>query len=460
MFFQKIRAALAQWPHKKEAETMKTDRMTEEKALDSFMEQQFAHNSISAAFPADIASLRAEDLKPAPCRERIDLREMAVLTLDCDETRDMDDAVSLEQTEQGWLLGIHIADVAAYVTPGSRLDEIATERGASIYLPNRTLPMLPPVLSQDLCSLNENRDRNALSLLIGITRAGSVLDYRLCKSRIRSRVKGVYSEVNSIFSHTAARETLRKYRPFLSRLWDLKRLADALRERRCRLGADVAPGEEVKAAVVGGEIQLRLQRQGEAEMLIEELMILANSLVAQTCLTNGLPCLYRTQEEKNRLAGYTPDFTRHSSLAIRGTGYTHFTSPIRRRADCFVHQVLTDWLNGESAEKLRRKYSPELVEEMALIATKRLRRAQTMQLMSLQFCCSRYFAVQSQTVYRGTVVGFNRQKLPILCLEAFPIYVLGSLSLGAQIGERYAFHIAVNDATRKLYAACGRRTAS
>ena len=83
-----------------------------------------------------------------------------------------------------------------------------------------------------------------------------------------------------------------------------------------------------------------------------------------------------------------------------------------------------------------------------------------MQLMSLQFCCSRYFAVQSQTVYRGTVVGFNRQKLPILCLEAFPIYVLGSLSLGAQIGERYAFHIAVNDATRKLYAACGRRTAS
>ncbi len=438
---------------------MTVNHMTDEVLVNKFMEEQFAHNSISADFPEDIASLTAQDLNPAPCRCRMDLRRMPTLTIDCDETKDMDDAISLVQTADGYLLGVHIADVSAYVVPGSRLDEIASERGASIYLANQTIHMLPPVLSQDLCSLNPNQDRNALSVLIRMTKSGKVLDYSICKSLIRSRVKGVYSEVNSIFAHTASEQVLNKYRPFISSLWEMSRLAQLLREQRRAAGVDVSATEEVKASVINGEIQLRLHKQGVSELLIEELMILANSLVAKSCLANNLPCLYRTQEERDTMAKYTPGFTRHAELAIECGGYTHFTSPIRRRADCFVHQVLSDWLNGESAEALHEKYSDELVEEMAMIATKKMRRAQTMQKLDRQFCFTRYFAGRYQNIYLGRVIGFNRQKLPIICLESYPIHVLGSLALGAKIGERYSFHIVANDSTHRLYASFSRKIA-
>ncbi|MBQ6610431.1 MAG: RNB domain-containing ribonuclease [Oscillospiraceae bacterium] len=439
---------------------MKTVLITDEMLLDKFMDEQFEKNTISVSFPEDVASLLAQDLTPAPCKNRMDLRRLPCLTIDCDDVRDMDDAVSLVRTKTGYLLGVHIADVAAYVRPGSRLDEIAAERGSSIYLANRTIPMLPPVLSQDLCSLNPNEDRNALSVLIDITKDGQVRRYMVTKSLIRSRVKGVYSEINSIFSRNASPAVVSKYRSFIPALWDMKGLTEKLRRKRCAAGANTAPSEEVKITVQNGEIQLALHRQGASELLIEEFMVLCNSLVAEYCQSNHIPCLFRTQDKKNTLAKYEPCCGRHADLAIEDTGYLHFTSPIRRYSDCVVHQTVSAWLDGASAEELNARYNREYMEEVALIATKRFRRAKAMQLVHSKFCFTRYFACRREELYLGRVIGYNKQQRPILCMDAYPIHVLGDLALRAQIGEKFSFRISADVDNRKLYAELPRRVAA
>ena len=438
---------------------MKKESMNDEALLDRFMNEQFAHNGVSVSFPEDIAALKAEDLKPAPCRDRMDLRRMPTLTIDPLDANELDDAVSMMRTRTGYLLGIHIADLAAFVEPGSRLDEIAAERGCSIYLPDRTVPMLPPAV-KERCSLEPNVDRNAVSVLVDLTKEGRVRKYMVTKSLIRSRVRGVYAEVNSIFSGSATPKVLARYRDFIAPLWDMKGLSEKLRKERAAAGADVSPTEEVKVSLCGGEVRLNPCRQGAAEMLIEEMMVLCNSLIARFCLENRIPCLFRTQEEKNVLAKYEARCGRHAELAIENGGYTHFTSPLRRLCDCRVHQALSDWLNGASAEELGEKYSEEYMEEAALLATKRFRRAQTMQFLSSQFCYARYFSRRCLEVYSGKVVGYNRQNLPILCMEEYPIRILGSLALNARIGERFSFRIAADMDTRRLFAQTPVRAAA
>ena len=128
------------------------------------------------------------------------------------------------------------------------------------------------------------------------------------------------------------------------------------------------------------------------------------------------------------------------------------TSPIRRLCDLRVAQLLTEWLDGASAEELNARYCKEYMEEVALIATKRFRRAQEMQRAHNRFCYTRYFACRGQDLYLGRVIGYNKQQRPIICMDAYPIHVLGSLALNARIGEQLSFHIAADTENRKLYA--------
>ena len=432
---------------------MKSIRISEEAYLNHFMSKQFVDNNIQPEFPADIAALTAGDLKPAPCRKRMDLRHVPCLTIDGSDTKDMDDALSMTKTENGFQLGVHIADVASFVTPGSRLDEVAMMRGSSIYLANRTIPMLPPCLSNDLCSLNPNTDRYAMSVLIDVTNDGQIGEYTITKSVIRSRVKGAYHEVNRILSFKASQTEIDKYREVLDPLFDLNKLAKILRDKRCKAGANVNQNNEVKATLRDGEVELTTCDHGDAEILVEEMMVLANSLVAKYCHENELPCLYRVQEEKQTLARYDRRFTRHAELAIGNQGYyTHFTSPIRRISDTIVHQILTDWLNGATTTELNSKYCESCMEECALFATKRLRRAKTMQDLCSNFCYACYFSRHCRESYRGCVIGFNNKGFPVICMDEYPIHVLGDFQLDAHVGDHYVFRIAAEFDTRKLYA--------
>lgn len=135
--------------------------MTTEDLVREYVDKQLLENSVSKSFPDDVAAMTVETLTPARCECREDLRNLQCFTIDCESTKDMDDAISLERIDGAYRLGVHIADVAAYIQPGTVLDNIAMTRGYSIYLPYETIPMLPAVLSNELCSLNPGVNRLA-----------------------------------------------------------------------------------------------------------------------------------------------------------------------------------------------------------------------------------------------------------------------------------------------------------
>ncbi len=172
--------------------------------------KQFECNGITMAFPAEIEDLTEQDLTPVLCRRK-DFRGEDAFTIDCTDCKDMDDAVSVIKTSYGYRLAVHIADVSAYVVPGSDLSALAENRATSVYLPNITVPMLPKVLSNNLCSLNPNEDRNTLSIILKINNKGKVISYEITKGLIRSRLKGDYTEINAIFDGTAPNDVYMKY---------------------------------------------------------------------------------------------------------------------------------------------------------------------------------------------------------------------------------------------------------
>lgn len=202
-------------------------------------EQFFRSNSLSTGFPFSLRNLKQSDFVDSGCK-RVDLRSLPCLTIDCQSSKDLDDAVSLSLEDGIYHLGVHIADVAEYVRFGSQIDMEAMKRGTSIYLPDRTINMLPPILSEDLCSLNPDSDRKTLSFLLDINAEGQVISFRMAKSLIRSRVKGVYSEVDAILDGYASDLIRNKYLSVCGMLRRMSELAEILRRKRIEIGADVS----------------------------------------------------------------------------------------------------------------------------------------------------------------------------------------------------------------------------
>ena len=155
---------------------------------------------------------------------RLDLRDKPIFTIDGADTKDIDDAISVERTKTGYLLGVHIADVSHYVQPKSQLDNEAFKRGTSVYYANRVIPMLPKELSNGICSLNPQEDRLAFSCLCELDKQGNITDYKFAKTVIRSRVKGVYSEINSLLAGSDDAELKEKYADVSGQLPIIKEL--------------------------------------------------------------------------------------------------------------------------------------------------------------------------------------------------------------------------------------------
>lgn len=317
---------------------------------------------------------------------REDLRQQFILTIDPDDARDFDDAIHVEEIKGGWQLGVHIADVSAYVRPGSALDREAQRRGNSVYLPDRVIPMLPERLSNGVCSLNPHVDRLTHSIFLQFDRNGRVRQTRFARTVIRSAHRLTYKQAFAILK-SSARDELSE------RLHTAWRLAALLRKKRFEHGSLDLDMPEVKVVVdkKGKPIRFERVENDESHQLIEEFMLAANEAVARELKNRGIPTIYRVHEnpEADRLGEFREfvlahgirvgDLTHRGEVqkllaAIRGTAeehplkiallkslkraryattplghyglakanYAHFTSPIRRYADLEVHRALAD----------------------------------------------------------------------------------------------------------------------
>ena len=373
--------------------------------------------NINVDFPDDVK----EEVKRLPMEvseketeDRRDLREEVIFTIDGDDTKDIDDAISVKILNNGhYQLGVHIADVSYYVREGTPLDNEAMERGTSVYLVDRVIPMLPHELSNGICSLNPNVDRLAISCVMEFDSSGKQLDYEIFPSVIRSRIQMTYKKVNSILEDNKVPEG---YEPYVDDLKLMAELADILRKAKVKRGYIDFNVDEAKILVDENCVptDVILRDRGTGEKLIEDFMIAANECVATHIYFMNLPFIYRIHEtpdeEKMRSflgfvsglgyhvngdlkdlrpttvqniisqledkpeykilstlllrsmkkAVYSPDNLGHYGLA--SDCYTHFTSPIRRYPDTTVHRLLRTYLfDGHVDMQTIHKWEEKLV---------------------------------------------------------------------------------------------------
>ncbi len=341
---------------------------------------------------------------------REDLRGLPIFTIDSAGSKDLDDAVSVSQTDNGYLLGVHIADVSHYVKANSELDKEAMRRGTSIYYADQVIPMLPKELSNGICSLNPDEDRLTLTAFTELDSEGNILGYRFCKSVIRSRVKGVYSEINAILSGTADSSITEKYSSVADELPLMNELADVLIAKKQRRHAPELETTESKLIIGEDGIchDVQPRERGKSERIIEEFMLTANESAAKLAREKQVPFVYRIHETppEEKTAALCEALTKagieyphfqefkpaHAAAIldnVRGSDkfeavnmmvlrsmakakyseeplghfglvlgdYAHFTSPIRRYPDLAIHRIITDILAGYDKEWLNKRYS-------------------------------------------------------------------------------------------------------
>lgn len=380
-------------------------------SVDAYIDEKGIETEFSEEAAAEAEKAEHDGISPAEIKAREDLRGLPIFTIDGADTKDIDDAVSIERTETGYRLGVHIADVSHYVRKGTALDKTAHDRGTSIYIADRVIPMLPKQLSNGICSLNPGEDRLAFSCIMDIAASGEIVKFRFVKSVIRSRVKGVYSEVNSILDGEANDDIKAKYSEVSAQLPVMRELAEILIKNRENRGAPDIDSKESKIICDENGIctDIKERTRGFSERIIEEFMLCANNSAAKYAMEAGFPFVYRVHEspEKEKLlklsetlvnigidpkgisekstaadlsevlertkddprapvinnlvlrsmmkAKYSEEPNGHYGLVMKE--YSHFTSPIRRLADMSIHRILTDAVSGMPTDKLTRKYS-------------------------------------------------------------------------------------------------------
>lgn len=388
-------------------------------------------NGFNIEFPEEVI----EELKSIPTEVlasdlegRRDLRDKEIFTIDGDDTKDIDDAISLERLSNGnYLLGVHIADVSYYVKENSALDKEARSRGTSVYLADRVVPMLPHQLSNGICSLNPDVDRLAISCVMELDPKSNLVDYEVFPSVIRSRKQMTYNCVNSILESEVVPSG---YEPFVKTLKEMYEFAKIVRNRKIKQGYIDFDVDEIKILVDGdGNIlDIKKRERGVGEKLIEDFMILANEAVATYISNCNLPGIYRVHGDVNEerlrkfikvlsilgitikdnlnninqhtiqriikvLAEKRPDAFQvlstymlscmdkakyqtnnigHFALALRN--YTHFTSPIRRYPDTTTHRLLHEYFfskDGITESKIN--HFESILPEICLTSSERER---------------------------------------------------------------------------------------
>lgn len=421
--------------------------------------------------------------------KRLDLRGEPIFTIDSKDAKDLDDAISVKRTDFGYTLGVHIADVSHYVKEGSAIDEEAINRGTSVYFADRVIPMLPEVLSNGACSLNAGTDKLAFSALIELDKEGHITKYDFKKTIINSKVRGVYSEVNEILDGTASEEILNKYAPVMESLMSAKELADILKANSAARGTMELDSGESKFILDENGICIDIMPRvsGEAEQLIEQMMVTANIAAAKFSLDHKLPFLYRvhgTPDPKrveelvtllqlvgvpckeivkpnpetqdfaailDRVRGlpcetlvsqrllrtmekarYSTEETGHFGLAL--SDYSHYTSPIRRYPDTSIHRVLSAFVEGMPAEEVRRRYA-QFCETSATESSRNEIRALIAERDAEDCYMAEYMRQHIGEHFEGTVSGVTMRGVFVRLENS----VEGFVSLDAFEGEDFVY---------------------
>ncbi|OIR61850.1 ribonuclease R [Bacillus sp. FMQ74] len=375
-------------------------------------------HGLPGEFPADAmeqASSTPDTINEKDLKDRRDLRDQVIVTIDGADAKDLDDAVTVTKLDDGsYKLGVHIADVSHYVTENSPIDKEALERGTSVYLVDRVIPMIPHRLSNGICSLNPKVDRLTLSCEMTINSQGQVTEHEIFQSVIKTTERMTYSDVNKILVDDDE-ELKQKYEPLVPMFKDMERLAQILRDKRMDRGAVDFDFKEAKVLVddEGAVKDVVIRERSVAEKLIEEFMLVANETVAEHFHWMNVPFIYRIHEEPNaeklqkflefvttfgyvvkgtagnihpralqsildavrdrpeetvistvmlrsmKQAKYDPQSLGHFGLSTEF--YTHFTSPIRRYPDLIVHRLIRTYLiNGKVDEATQEKWAERL----------------------------------------------------------------------------------------------------
>ena len=327
--------------------------------------------------------------------DRVRYTGAPVFTIDGAGAKDLDDAVSLRKTAAGWLLGVHIADVSEYVAEKSPLDRCVMKRGTSVYFTDKVVPMLPPVLSNGVCSLHPGEDKCTLSAMISLDRNGTIVSCKLVPTVINSSVRGVYSEVNELLSGSASAEIKEKYKKVYPSLLKMRELYEVLYKNssaRGNLELEI-PEAEIILDGNGDPCEVTVRERGVSERMIEQFMLTANEAVASLLRKEGIPCVYRVHEQppEDRLSdfvnylhnlGFDTSYISHKAatqhelsrvlceakergryeavsysmlrsmskayyselpkghFGLALENYCHFTSPIRRLSDLATHRII------------------------------------------------------------------------------------------------------------------------
>lgn len=401
----------------------------------------------------------AKDVTSADMAGRMDLRDWQTVTIDGEDAKDLDDAVTLTRDGDFWQLGVHIADVTNYVQENSALDVEALKRGTSVYLVDRVIPMLPHTLSNGICSLNQGEDRLTLSCIMKIDAKGNIVDHRIAESVINVDRRMSYTDVNKIITLKDPEKT-EEYKDFVRMFLDMKEVADLLRAKRRKRGSIDFDFPETKVILddQGHPVDIKPYDRNPATKIIEDFMLAANETVAQDYFWQEIPFVYRTHEvpdtEKiKKLSTFINNFGYHihmgsdevhpkelqkllakiedtpvegliSRLTLRSMKqakysvecvghfglaaqyYCHFTSPIRRYPDLQIHRIIKDDLRGRMNEKKMEHYQT-ILPEVTRQASETERRAEEAERETIRLKKAEYMEAHIGEVFEGVISGIT-----------------------------------------------------
>ena len=399
----------------------------------------------------------AKPVSEADMFGRMDLRDTVMVTIDGEDAKDLDDAVSMEKVGDLYRLGVHIADVANYVQESSALDKEALKRGTSVYLVDRVIPMLPKALSNGICSLNAGEDRLALSCMMDVDDKGNVVNHTIAETVIHVNERMTYTSVKKILEDQDEAER-EKYKELVPMFEMMAHVAGVLRDKRARRGSidfDF-PETKVKLNALGQAVDILPYERNTATKLIEDFMLLANETVAEHFFWQELPFVYRTHEKPDpekmaklgifirnfgyyfkagngevhpkelqklldkisgakeeallsrltlrsmQRAAYTTECSGHFGLAAKY--YCHFTSPIRRYPDLQIHRIIKDSLRGRLNERKLAHYT-KILPEVAMQSSKMERRADEAERETVKLKKAEYMKEHLGEIYEGVISG-------------------------------------------------------
>ena len=389
---------------------------------------------------------------------RLDLRHLQTVTIDGEDAKDLDDAISLTKEGDIYHLGVHIADVSNYVQYNSALDREALKRGTSVYLADRVVPMLPERLSNGICSLNQGEDRLALSCLMDINEKGKVVSHQIAETVINVNERMCYTDVKNILEDTDE-EAKKRYEELIPMFFMMKELSGILRNGRHHRGSidfDF-PESKIILNAAGKAIDVKPYEANVATKIIEDFMLMANETVAQEYCTEEIPFVYRTHDNPDpekveslltllhnqgvkiqkakeeitpkeiqqiiesieglpneamisrlvlrsmKQAKYTTECSGHFGLAAKY--YCHFTSPIRRYPDLQIHRIIKDNLRGRLMREGRTEHYAEILDEVARQSSVCERRADEAERESDKLKKAEYMSYHLGEEFEGIISG-------------------------------------------------------